>query len=51
MAKLPKKSTMKDTIDRVKGYANKLMQADKITVKTYTDVVVKLNNLKKAIDK
>ena len=51
MAKLPKKSTMKDTIARVQGYASKLFQADKITSKDYTSVVTTLNKLKKAIDK
>ena len=51
MAKLPKKSTMKETIERCKGYAYKLWKADKITVANFTKITKELDFLKKAIDK
>lgn len=51
MPKLPKKTTMKDTIKRVLGYAQKLYMNDKLTLKDFTDVDKVLSKLQKAIDK
>ena len=51
MAKLPKKSTMIDTIDRVMGYAYKLFNKGIITSKQFYSLGDELGKLKKAIDK
>ena len=46
MAKLPKKSTMLQTIDRVIGYANKLEQAGHMSTKRRDEVIKPLLYLK-----
>ena len=51
MAKLPKKKTMTDTIDRVMGYAYKLSVAGKITTKEFYNIGNTLGKLKKAVTK
>lgn len=51
MAKLPKKSTMKETIARVRGYAAKLHFADKLTAKSYMTIDNQLRKLEQVIDK
>ena len=51
MAKLPKRKTMVETIDRVLGYAYKLYFAEKITFKQYGSIQSQLVTLKKAVDK
>ena len=51
MPKLPKKSTMKETINRVMGYANKLYQKGTITMKQYTTTVENLKKLLADIEK
>lgn len=50
MAKLPKKSTMKETIVRVRGYAAKLQIANKITAKQYIALDNQLRKLESIID-
>jgi len=51
MPKLPKKSTMKDTIKRVLGYSQKLYMNDKLSLKEFTDVDKALSKLVKAVEK
>jgi len=51
MPKLPKKSTMIDTIGRVKGYASKLFQSGKISTKQYTETIETLNKLETQVKK
>lgn len=51
MPKLPKKSTMKETINRVRGYSWKLFENQKITSKVHIEVTNVLNKLQAAIDK
>ena len=51
MAKLPKKTTMYDTIVRVQGYAHKLNSQNKITWSLYEKVHNALRDLIKAIEK
>lgn len=51
MAKLPKKSTMKETIRRVDSYAVKLLQAKKIDPKLFNEILNSHIKLEKAIDK
>ena len=49
MPKLPKKSTMIETISRVQGYLYKLMQSGTITPKYMEKVLTQLADLKKKI--
>lgn len=50
MAKLPKKKTMLDTINRVQGYCTKIYQKKGMNSKNYTTFMDTLNKLKDYID-
>ena len=51
MAKLPKLSTVKDTVQRVKGYAWKLYQDGKLSAADFTAIDKTLNKIITAIHK
>ena len=51
MAKLPKLSTVKDTVQRVKGYAWKLYNDGKLTAAEFTAIDKQLSKVIKAIHK
>lgn len=51
MAKLPKKKTMFETINRVMGYSSKLYMNGKIATKQYNETVDTLYKLIKSIEK
>ena len=51
MAKLPKKSTMIETINRVRGYIQKLLLSDKMSLKDFNTTEQALCKLIKIIKK
>lgn len=51
MPKLPKKSTMKETVNRVKSYSNKLLNAGKLNPKEFVDILKHLDKVLRAIEK
>ena len=51
MPKLPKKTTMIATIERVENYAYKMLQMDKFSMKDWTHLKAGTSKLKKAIKK
>ena len=51
MPKLPKKATMRDTINRVKGYTQKMQLEGKLTAKKYLAICKALDDLITEVEK